>query len=44
MFLALPDIPYLLRVPLITENALMLWLLVFAVNESKWREQAGAKA
>jgi hypothetical protein len=43
-FLALPDIPYLLRVTLVAEVALMLWLLVFGVNEAKWRERAAASA
>jgi hypothetical protein len=43
-FLALPDIPYLLRVTFIAECALMLWLLVFGVNEAKWRAQAAASA
>ena len=28
-------------VPLIAENSLALWLLVFGVNEAKWRVQAG---
>jgi hypothetical protein len=30
------DIPYLLMVTLVAENALALWLLVFGVNEAKW--------
>ena len=28
--------------PLIAENSLALWLLVFGVNEAKWRAQAEA--
>ena len=41
LFLDLPDVPYVLRVPLVAENALALWLVVFGVNEAKWRAQAG---
>ncbi len=41
LFLQWPEIPYILRVPLIAENSLALWLLVFGVNEAKWRVQAG---
>jgi len=41
LFLQWPEIPYILRVPLIAENSLALWLLVFGVNEAKWRAQAG---
>src|SRR5438094_1605971 len=41
LFLQWPNIPYILRVPLIAENSLALWLLVFGVNEAKWRAQAG---
>ena len=33
--------PYILLVSLIAENLLALWLLVFGVNEAKWRMQAG---
>jgi hypothetical protein len=44
LFLQWPDIPYILRVPLIAENSLALWLLVFGVNEAKWRAQAEAFA
>ena len=40
LFLQWPEIPYILRVPLIAENSLALWLLVFGVNEAKWRAQA----
>jgi hypothetical protein len=29
------------RIPLIAENSLALWLLVFGVNEAKWRAQTG---
>ena len=36
LFLRLPDIPYVLRVPLVAENALALWLLVAGVDEKKW--------
>lgn len=43
LFLQWPEIPYILRVPLIAENSLALWLLVFGVNEPKWRAQAGAR-
>lgn len=42
LFLQLPDIPYILRVSLVAENSLALWLLVFGVNEAKWRAQVGA--
>ena len=38
--LDVPDIP--LWIHLIPENALALWLLVFGVNEAKWRVQAAA--
>ena len=41
LFLQWLEIPYILRVPLIAENSLALWLLVFGVNEAKWRVQAG---
>src|SRR6266487_1366912 len=41
LLLQWPEIPYILRVPLIAENSLALWLLVFGVNEAKWRAQAG---
>lgn len=41
-FLALPDIPYLIVVPLVAETSLALWLVVVGVNAAKWREQAGA--
>ena len=44
LFLKWPDIPYILRVPLIAENSLALWLLAFGVNETKWRTQAEAFA
>ena len=44
LFLQWPEIPYILRIPLIAENSLALWLLVFGVNESKWRAQAEAFA
>jgi len=40
LFLHTPEIPYVVRVPLVAENALALWLLFFGVNESNWREQA----
>ncbi len=39
LFLALP-IPYLPWVTLVAELSLALWLLVFGVNETKWRAQA----
>ena len=42
LFLQWPEIPYILRVPLIAENSLALWLLIFGVNEAKWRAQAEA--
>jgi hypothetical protein len=42
LFLEWPDIPYLLRVTLIAESSLALWLLVVGVNEAQWRAQAGA--
>jgi hypothetical protein len=29
--------------PLIAENSLALWLLIFGVNEAKWRVQAGQR-
>jgi len=39
LFLALP-IPYVSWVTLVAELALALWLLVFGVDEKKWRERA----
>ena len=42
LFLHWPEIPYILRIPLIAENSLALWLLIFGVNEAKWRAQAEA--
>lgn len=39
LFLDLRPLPYILRVPLVAENALALWLVVFGVNEAKWRAQ-----
>ena len=44
LFLKWPDIPYLLRVTFVAEASLMLWLLIFGVNEAKWRAQASAAA
>jgi hypothetical protein len=41
LFLDLPGVHYVLRIPLIAENVLALWLVVFGVNEAKWRAQAG---
>jgi uncharacterized protein DUF4386 len=41
-FLALPDVPHIFTVTLIAETALLLWLLVFGVNDAKWRERAAA--
>jgi hypothetical protein len=41
LFLALP-IPYIPWVTLAAESALALWLLLFGVNEAKWRAQAAA--
>jgi hypothetical protein len=43
-FLALPPIPYIdiLRPTLVAELSLALWLVLFGVNETKWRAQAGA--
>jgi hypothetical protein len=43
LFLALP-IPYLPWVTLVAELSLALWLLIAAVDEAKWRAQAGAGA
>jgi hypothetical protein len=40
LFLRWPDVPYLLMVPFVAETSMMLWLLVFGVNEARWREQA----
>ena len=40
VFLDLPDIPHLFDVTLVAENALALWLVVFGVDEAKWRDQA----
>ena len=34
--------PYLVGVGLLGATALILWLLVFGVNEQRWKEQAGA--
>lgn len=39
--LDLPDIPYLLLVTFVAENALALWLIAFGVNAQRWFEQAG---
>jgi hypothetical protein len=41
-FLAWPDVSVVLNTGLIAENALALWLVVFGVNEAKWRAQAKA--
>jgi hypothetical protein len=41
LFLALP-IPYVPWVTLVAELALALWLLLFGVNEERWRAQAAA--
>lgn len=43
-FLALPEIPYIgqLRLTLVAESALALWLAAFGINEAKWCEQAQA--
>jgi len=40
LFLQWPEIPYILRIPLIAENSLALWLVIFGVSEAKWRAQA----
>jgi hypothetical protein len=42
LFLGLPDVPYLDRVPvtLVGEVSLALWLLTIGVNEAKWRAMA----
>jgi hypothetical protein len=46
LFLALPEIPYplryLLRVTLVGEVSMALWLLVVGVNDMKWRAQVEA--
>ena len=46
LFLALPEIPYpvryLLRVTLVGEVSMALWLLVVGVNDMKWRAQVDA--
>ncbi len=43
LFLRWPDLPTL-RITLVSELAMMLWLLILGVNEKKWREQAAAVA
>jgi hypothetical protein len=42
LFLGLPGVPYLDRLPvtLIAEASLALWLLSVGVNEAKWRAMA----
>ena len=42
LFLALPDIPYILYVTFVAESALALWLLIVGVDERQWRLQAVA--
>lgn len=39
-FLALPEVPHIFAVTMIAETALLSWLLLFGVNETKWRELA----
>jgi hypothetical protein len=43
LFLAIPDVPDVLRVTLVAELSLALWLFVVGVNEPAWRAQVQAR-
>lgn len=44
LLVQLPEISHIVKVPLVTESSLALWLLVFSMNEAKWRARADESA